>query len=145
MIVGNHAKAVQEQDSILCQAVPAVNNMLAQMDAGLAGGSITPSQASSAYASFLSQFSSEVQSDPSYNSGDALGGYLIALQCVIAARNQDLSNGVLTGGAPGPWTQTATASSATSSVSGAVASVESVVTNYWPWLAIAAAAAFFLL
>ena len=122
MIVGHHSAAVKEQDTLLCQAIPATNNVLAQIDSALASGSITPAQAEAQYSSFLSQFASEMKSDPSYNAGDAMGGYLVAMQCVIAARNQDLQNGVLTGGAPGPWTQTSTASG---TVSSAVSSLES--------------------
>lgn len=121
MIVGHHSTAVKEQDQLLCQAVPGVNNLLAQIDAALAGGTITPTQAEAQYSSFLSQFASEMKSDPSYKSGDAMNGYLVALQGVIAARNQDLQNGVLTGGAPGPWTVTASPMS----VGGTVAQLES--------------------
>lgn len=148
MIVGHHATAVKEQDQLLCQVVPATNNVLSQIDAALAAGSLTPAQAESQYSSFLSQFASEVQSDPSYKAGDALNGYLVAMQVVIAARNQDLQDGLLTSGAPGPWTQTATA---TSGVSGAMDSLaaslglSSTTASWLPWAVAGGIALLFLL
>lgn len=156
IIVGHHSAAVKEQDQLLCQAVPATNSVLQQIDAALASGSLTPAQAEAQYSSFLSQFTSEMKSDPSYKQGDAMNGYLIAFQCVIAARNQDLQNGVLTGGAPGPWTQTAASSGIAGAASSALDSVESLFgispsasasgsTNWVPWAIAAGLAALFLL
>jgi hypothetical protein len=144
---------VKEQDSILCQAVPAVNNLLSQIDAALAAGSLSPSDANAQYSSLLTQFQGALQADSSYKMGDALYGYGLALQMVIAQRIADLNAGVLTSGAPGPWTQTAAAS--TSGASGVVSSIESALgistapaaagtTNYLPWL-LAGAALLYLL
>lgn len=158
VIVGHHSAAVKEQDTLLCQVVPATNSLLQQIDSALAAGSITPAQAEAQYSSFLSQFMSELKTDSSYKTGDALWGYGLMLQGIITARNQDLANGLLTGGAPGPWTQTA----ATGTVSSVLDSIESALgisgsssttsgtstattTNYLPWLIAAGVAALFLL
>jgi hypothetical protein len=145
IISAHHSQAVAEQDSLLCQLVPAINSALSQVDSALAAGTLSPSDASAQYSSMLSQFVSEMKSDPSYKSGDALNGYVIALQCVLAARIQDLNNGVLTGGAPGPWTQ-----AASSSASGVVSSLESdlgltSLPSWAPYAAAAALLALFLL
>lgn len=153
IIVGHHSAAVKEQDSLLCQVVPATNSLLQQIDQALASGQLTPDQAETQYSSFLSQFMAELKTDSSYKTGDALWGYGLMLQGIITARNQDLQNGVLTGGAAGPWTQTG-ASGAASSVIGSIESALGIssspatstgTTNYWPWILAAGAAAFFLL
>ena len=150
IIVGHHSAAVKEQDTLLCQLVPATNALFQQIDAALASGQLTPAQAEAQYSSFLSQFMAELKTDSSYKTGDALWGYGLMVQGIITARNQDLQNGVLTGGAPGPWTQTG-ASGAASSVVDSIESAlgisgsSSTTTNYWPWILAAGAAAFFLL
>lgn len=148
IIGAHHAQAVATQNQLLCQLVPAANQALQQIDAGLAGGSITPSQASSAYSTLQQQLASGLQSDPSYKHGDALWIYNLAMQAISNARNADLNNGVLTGGAPGPWTQKAAGSSAAagsveSTVDGAISSITSG--SNLIWLIAGAAALLFLL
>lgn len=96
-IFANHAKAVQLQSNVLCENVPAANAALQQIDAGLAAGTITPTQAMSAYQQMLASFQAAMKSDPSYKTGDALWGYNQELQAVIAQRTLDLQNS--TGGA----------------------------------------------
>lgn len=96
-IFANHAKAVQLQSNVLCENVPAANAALQQIDAGLAAGTITPSQAVSGYQQMLASFQAAMKSDPSYKTGDALWGYNQELQAVIAQRTLDLQNS--TGGA----------------------------------------------
>jgi hypothetical protein len=128
IISAHHAQAVATQNELLCQLVPAVNNALQTLDAGLSGGSITPAQASSSLSSLQSQLASGLQSDPSYKHGDALWIYNLAMQAIVFARNQDLNNGLLTGGAPGPWTQAG--GSSTAAASGSVEStVDSLVSS----------------
>src|ERR1700683_2404244 len=118
-IFANHAKAVQLQSSVLCENVPAANAALAAIDAGLANGTITPSQASTAYATMLSSFQAAMKSDPSYKTGDALWGFNQGMEALIAQRQLDLhSSG---GAAPG--------------VVGAIESIP-----VWVWLAGGAAA-----
>ena len=136
----SHAKAVQAQNVALCNGVPQTNSVLQQIDQALAAGQITPAQAASQYAALGSQFTSAMKQGTSYKKCDALYGYNLAMQMVIAARNQDLQNGVLTGGRPAPW--------ATPASSGALASLESslgVSGTSLPLLAIAAAAGLALL
>jgi hypothetical protein len=133
----HHAAAVKDQDAVLCQGVPAVNNVLATIDQGLASGSLATSDASSQYSSLLTQFTAAVKADPSFKMGDALYGYMLALQAVIAARIQDLQNGVLTGGAPIPT------ASATGSVASSISSVFSG--SLTPWLVLAGLGLLFLL
>lgn len=89
-ITAHHAAAVADQDAILCNAVPGVNSILTNIDAGIAAQTLSPAQAQAQYGSLLTQFHAAVTADPSYKAGDALNGYLIALQCVIAARTSDL-------------------------------------------------------
>lgn len=103
IIAAKHAAAVKNQDFILCQSVPATNNLLSQIDNALANGSLTVAQTASAYQSFLAQFTAAVKSDPSYKAGDALNGYVVALQVVIAQRMADLNAGMLTNGASIPY------------------------------------------
>lgn len=91
IVSAHHAQAVRFQDSILCQSVPAVNSLFADIDAALQGGSITPAEANQQYQTLITEFTAEVTSDPSYNPGDALGGYLDALKAVIIARTMDLA------------------------------------------------------
>jgi hypothetical protein len=149
-IFAHHAAAVVAQDEVLCQAVPQTNSILQQIDQLLASGQLAPADASTAYQQVLTQFSSGVHSDPSFKTGDALYGYLLATQAVIAARVADLQAGVLTGGAPGPWTQPATSSAAS-----LVDSIESVfspstttaagTSSLLPWLVLGGAALLFLM
>lgn len=103
-IFTHHAQAVAMQSNVLCENVPACNQLLQQIDSELASGTATPSQASAAYQTILSQFTAAMKSDPSYKTGDALWGYVQGLTAVVAARNADLQAGVLTGGSPAPWT-----------------------------------------
>jgi hypothetical protein len=145
-LIGHHAQAVATQDDLLCANVPQANAVLQAIDAGLANGSVTPAQATQAYQQLQSQFSAAMKTDPSYKTGDALWLYnVIVLPAVIQARNADLQAGVLTGGAPGPWTQTA--ASPLASVDSALASLESVFTSggMAPWLVAGALAVLFLI
>ena len=144
IFTGHHAAAVKEQDAVLCQAVPAVNSLLSQIDAALAAGSISPSDANAQYSSLLSQFMAALQADSSYKMGDAPYGYGLALQMVIAQRIADLSAGVLTSGAPGPWTQVVSPGSGIvgsiesalgiSSAPASTAAAPSFLAEYWPWI-----------
>jgi hypothetical protein len=149
IIGAHHAQAVATQDELLCQLVPAVNNAWQTIDAGLAAGSITPAQASSSYSSLQTQFTSGVQSDPSYKPVDALYAYNRMVIAITSARNSDLSNGLLTGGAPGPWT--AAGGSGSSAAPGSIeATVDSAISSLTssstlPWLLAAGAALLFLL
>jgi hypothetical protein len=149
IISAHHAQAVATQNELLCQLVPGANQALQTLDAGLAGGSITPSQASSALSSLQTQLASGLQTDPSYKHGDALWIYNLAMTAVCSARNTDLSNGLLTGGAPGPWTQAG--GSSTAAAPGSVeATADSIVdsltsSSTLPWLLAGAAALLFLL
>lgn len=106
----HHDQAVAEQSNVLCSNVPAFNAAVQAIQAAVAQGSMTPSAASSDYAQLLSQFQAALKSDPSYKAGDALDGYNIAAQCVVAALNSDLeaqsggtvsSGSLLSGGIPG--------------------------------------------
>lgn len=90
IIGGSHAKAVAAQNSALCNAVPAVNAALQQIDSELATGQITPAQASGYYSQIQSQFTAALKAGTSYKQCDALYAYNLALQMVLAARNQDL-------------------------------------------------------
>ncbi len=92
-IFANHAKAVALQSSVLCENVPAANNALAAIDAGLANGTISASQASTAYNTMLASFQSAMKSDPSYKTGDALWGFNQGMQALIAQRQLDLQSG----------------------------------------------------
>lgn len=103
-IFTHHAQAVQMQSNVICENVPAANQLLQQIDAELASGTATPSQASAAYQTILAQFTAAMKSDPSYKTGDALWGYVQGMTAVVAARNADLQAGVLTDGSPAPWT-----------------------------------------
>jgi hypothetical protein len=149
IISAHHAQAVATQNELLCQLVPGANQALQTLDAGLAGGSITPAQASSALSQLQSQLASGLQSDPSYKHGDALWIYNLAMTAICNARNTDLTNGLLTGGAPGPWTQAG--GSTTAAASGTVeSSVDSIVdsltsSSTLPWVIAGAAALLFLL
>lgn len=101
-IFAHHAQAVAEQSDVLCTNVPAFNAALAAIQQALSVGSITPAQASSDYDSLLSQFQSALKSDPSYKTGDALYGYNLAAQAVVAALKQDLQTAAAaTGGTAG--------------------------------------------
>jgi hypothetical protein len=91
-IFANHQKAVQLQSNVLCENVPAANAALQQIDAGLAAGTITPSQAANGYQQMLASFQAAMKSDPSFKTGDALWGYNQELQAVIAQRTLDLQN-----------------------------------------------------
>lgn len=99
-ILGSHGAAQNAQASALAQAIPAVNQALAQIDAALSSGSMTAAQAGQEYSSLAAQFHSAVTQGTSYKSGDALWICDIALQLVVAARKQDLT-GLPAGGAFG--------------------------------------------
>jgi hypothetical protein len=118
-IFASHDQAEQLQSNVLCENVPAFNSMLQQIDSELAAGTATPEQASSAYANLLAQFQAALKTDPSYKTGDALWGYNQGAQAVVAARNQDLTNGVLTSGQAAPWASSATAGGAVAVASAA--------------------------
>lgn len=145
-IFGHHAQAVEMQDEILCQAVPQTNSMLQQIDQMLASGQMQPADASTAYQTIYSQFAAGVGSDPSFKTGDAMYGYLLALQAVIAARQQDLQNGVLTGGQTAPWAQPPAAAAGSApgapGASGAPGAtpLASSGTSLLPWLLVGGAA-----
>lgn len=98
-----HAKAVQEQAQAICQGWTVANQLYQEIDSLLASGRITPSQASSAYAQIQSQFTSIMKTNTSYKTGDALWGFDLCNQAIVAARQADLRAGVLTGGQPAPW------------------------------------------
>ena len=138
-IFGHHAQAVEAQNAALCGAIPAVNQALQAIDAGLANGSITPAQAQSSYSALQAQFSAAMKAGTSYKKCDALYACDLAMQMLVWQRNQDLQNGVLTSGQPAPW--------ATSSSGGAAGvSIPGVPSDLLPWLVIggAVAAAFLL-
>jgi len=100
-IFANHQKAIGLQSSVLCENVPAANAALQQIDAGLSNGTITPAQALKAYPTLLSGFTAAMKSDPSYKTGDAMWGYVQALQAVLAQRALDLQGAGATGAAGG--------------------------------------------
>lgn len=97
-IGAHHAQAVAAQNNALCTAVPATNQALQQIDAELAAGTITPSQASSYYSQIAAQFLAAMKAGTSYKQCDALYAYNLALQMVLAARNQDLQTSASAGG-----------------------------------------------
>lgn len=101
-IFTHHAQAVQMQSNVLCENVPAANQLLQQIDQELQQGLASTSQASGAYDAILSQFTAAMKSDPSYKTGDALWGYVQALAAVVAARKADLQAGVMADGTPIP-------------------------------------------
>jgi hypothetical protein len=106
-IFAHHAQAEAMQSNVLCENVPAANAALQGIDQMLANGTLSASDAATAYQQLAAQFNSAMRSDPSYKKGDALDGYNLALQAVIAARIADLQTGLLTGGAPAPFAGTA--------------------------------------
>jgi hypothetical protein len=118
-IFASHDQAEQLQSNVLCENVPAFNAMLEQIDSELSSGTATPEQAASAYQNLLSQFQAALKSDPSYKTGDALWGFNQGAQAVIAARNQDLTNGVLTSGQAASWSGSSTAGAAVAAASAA--------------------------
>lgn len=120
-----HAKAVAGEQQDICTAVPAANQVLQQIDAGLAAGSVTTAQAQSAYSQLQSQLTSALHQGTTYKQGDALWAFNLALQCVIAARLQDLKNRAAA---------VAQASATVAEISSAVGSLPPAV-----WLALAAA------
>jgi hypothetical protein len=125
-----HAAAQKAQANAIVQGVPSANQTLQQIDAALASGQISPSQATQLYQQLQSQFSSLMQQGTSYKHGDALWVCDIAMQLIVAARKADLAAGVLTGGSPGPWTQpaptTAVSASGASASSGTGTATSSV-------------------
>ena len=133
-----HAKAVAGEQADICSAVPALNAALQQIDAGLAAGSITPSQATSAYSQMQSSFKSALSANTTYKLGDALWAFYTAFTVVVQVRNQDLQNGVLTSGAPGPWTAAGQGASAALS---SLASSLGISSDLMPWLIVGGAAA----
>lgn len=110
-IFTHHAQAVQLQSNLICENVPAANQLLAQIDSELSSGLATPSQASTAYDTILAQFTAAMKSDPSYKTGDALWGYVQGLTVLVATRKADLAAGVLTDGQAAPWASGAGAAS----------------------------------
>jgi len=122
-----HAKAVQAQNQALCTAVPEFNQVVHHIDAALAAGSITPSQAQSQYSSLMSSFTSAMQSGTSYKKCDGLYAYNMAAQMVIAARNADLQAGLLTGGSPLP--SGSSSSDPLSAISSGISSAISSITG----------------
>jgi hypothetical protein len=86
----HHSQAVAEQSDVLCSNVPAFNAAVQAIQQGVSQGSLSASAAQSDYQTLLSQFQAALQSDPSYKSGDALAGYNIAAQAVVAACISDL-------------------------------------------------------
>lgn len=130
----HHAKAQAAQANAIASTVPAINAALAQMDQMLAGGQMTPAQASQALDQLQSQVSSAMKSGTSYKNGDALWCVDIAMQLVVAARKNDLKNGVLTGGSPIPSAKSSTASAAVGSGSAPASS-----SNWLPLAALALA------
>lgn len=87
----HHAQAVAAQNNALCTAVPATNAALQQIDQGLAAGTLTPAQASGYYSQIQSQFTAAMKAGTSYKACDALYAYNLALEMVLAARQQDLA------------------------------------------------------
>jgi hypothetical protein len=130
----SHAKAVKGEQQDICAAVPQVNAALQQIDAGLSNGSISPSQAGGLYSQLQSQFTAALHANTTFKTGDALWAFNLALTGIIQARNQDLQNGVLTGGAPGPWTA---AGKAAANLLAAIG----VSSDMTPWLVIGGALA----
>jgi len=124
LIASGHAKAVAGEQEAICSAVPAANQALQQIDAGLSNGQLTPSQVPSLYSQLQANFTAALKQGTSYKAGDALWAYNLAMQGVIQARNQDLANGQLTGGGSIP--------------SGAAAAI-GAATGLPPWLPLVAA------
>lgn len=138
-----HAAAQRAQANAIAQGVPAANQLLQQIDSELSSGAITPAQATSLYSQIQSQFTNLMKQGTSYKAGDALWICDIAMQLVIAQRNQDLANGYLTGGATGPWVS-GSGGVLGSSVSQALSSL-GISSSWMPWLVLGGAAAAALL
>jgi hypothetical protein len=131
----HHAQAVAGEQADICSAIPKINAILQQIDAGLAAGSISPSQAQSAYSTLQTQLASALKQHTTFKTGDALWAFNLALTGILQVRNQDLQNGVLTSGAPGPWTP------AGASALGSIASALGLSPSAMPWLVLGGAAA----
>jgi hypothetical protein len=91
-IFANHAKAVALQSSVLCENVPAANAALQQIQSGVVSGTISPSQAASAYAQLQAGFTAALKSDPSYKTGDALWLYDMCMQGICAQATLELQS-----------------------------------------------------
>lgn len=94
----HHAAAVQGEAQDICSAVPQVNQVLAQIDSGLASGQISPSDAQSLYSQLQSQFSTSLHQNTTFKTGDTLWAFNLALQGIIQARTALLNAGQLVGG-----------------------------------------------
>jgi len=95
---GGHAKAVEGEAQDICNQVPGVNQVLEQIDAGLASGQVTASDAASLYSQLQSQFTSALHQNTTYKTGDTLWAFTLALQGIIQARTALLQAGQLVGG-----------------------------------------------
>ena len=131
---GHHAKAVAGEQADICSVIPSANQALAQIDAGLASGQVTPAQASSLYSQLQSQFTAGLKRNTTYKTGDALWAFNLAMQAVLQARARDLQAGVGTGGNPLP--------SGTAPAAGTISAT--LTANPLLWLALGAAAIFLL-
>lgn len=134
----HHAHAVSGEQSDICNAVPQVNQALAQIDQGLASGQVTQSQAGGLYSQLATQFSSALHRGTTFKTGDALWAFNLALTGILQARNQDLQHGVLTGGGAAPWAQPA-------AVAGAAKAAAQLGIPLWALLLGAGAVAYALL
>ena len=94
----HHAAAVAGEAADICGAVPQVNAVLQQIDAGLSAGTITPAQAQAMYAQLQAPFTQALHQNTTFKTGDTLWAYSQALVGVIEARNQDLASGVSSAG-----------------------------------------------
>lgn len=144
-----HAAAQKAQANAIASGVPAANQSLQQIDAGLANGSIGASQATSLYGQLQSQFTSLMKQGTSYKTGDALWACDIALQLVIAARKADLKAGFTSSGQPLPSAVAAASAGSPgaavgSSAASAVSPLSSSAVSKWIPIAAVLAAGFFL-
>ena len=121
LIFGHHAKAVKQEQSVLCAAVPAANNYLQIIDQSVTAGQFTPQQGIDALNSLLSDFNSQVNSirhgaDPTV-SGECNAACVIssALKAIVLAKTSQYQD-LMTAAAASP------ASAVTDAVSQAAAS-----------------------
>lgn len=114
---GGHAAAVQGEATDICSQVPAANQVLAQIDAGLSSGQIQPSEAQTLYSQLQSQFSTALHKNTTFKTGDTLWAFTLALGGIIQARTALLNAGMLVGGGKIPTPGSAAA--AVASIAGA--------------------------